>query len=369
MKEVGVNPGTLAHVLTKMLDTNVVHASYQTEQLQGGTIGDVRLIIGMAETVGGENLPYKVVFKKNQKYDRFGDPDSWHREYDLYMMSDFGKVFTDSFRWPECYHAERNDHEFCIWMEYIDGVSGNGLTIENLEQAAAELGRFQGRMYQQPDLQRDIICLGNVDFMEKDYLGWHTQTFSYDYLITDQCRMPEHIKKMYKDNKAIINHDKTVEYNCLRFPECDLPGHLKQMLIDVDENRKEIFNNIKQLPIVLCHRDYWIENIFISDGDLVLIDWDTSGLGYICEDIASLIFDRDTNIDYLDEYYRRLIPAYLKGLSEYMDVPPVENLYVREAILIKFGYRMLQKYMFTQSPDVKDEAVTALQKIYEMEVV
>jgi len=36
-------------------------------------------------------------------------------------------------------------------------------------------------------------------------------------------------------------------------------------------------------------------------------------------------------------------------------------------MLIKFGYRLLQKYMFTQSLDKKGQAVRMLQKIYEME--
>lgn len=365
MNDACINYDTLIHVLAKMLNANVVHADYSTEQLQGGTIGDVRLVTGTAKTAGGEDLPYKVVFKTHKKYDRFADPASWHREYDFYM-SGFDKFFSESLRWPECYHAEINDNEFQIWMEYINGISGNDLTVEMLEEAAEELGRFQGRIYTQPEHLRNISFLGDVDFMEKDYMGWHTQTFSYDFLISEKCRMPEHIKRMYRDNTAIIDHDKTVEYNCLRFPECDLPGNLKQMLIDIDEHRNEIFDSVKKLPVVLCHRDFWVENIFMSNGKLILIDWDTSGWGYICEDIASLIFDRDTNIDYLDEYYRRLAPAYIKGLSEYMDIPPVENLFICEAILFKFGYRMLQKYMFTQEPDIKKEAATALQKIYEM---
>lgn len=86
------------------------------------------------------------------------------------------------------------------------------------------------------------------------------------------------------------------------------------------------------------------------------------------EDIASLIVD-DTDIEYLDEYYRRLIPVYYKGISEYMDAPPIENLYIRKMIIIKFGYRILQEYMFSQSSDIKSQQINALQKIYEMKDV
>lgn len=68
----------------------------------------------------------------------------------------------------------------------------------------------------------------------------------------------------------------------------------------------------------------------------------------------------------MDEYYRRFIPAYLKGISEYMDVSAIENLYIWEMIIIKFGYRILQKYMFSESPDIKNQQVKKLQKIYDI---
>jgi hypothetical protein len=103
----------------------------------------------------------------------------------------------------------------------------------------------------------------------------------------------------------------------------------------------------------------------LSNDKIVLIDWDCTGWGYMGEDIASLIAD-DTDVEYLGEYYRRLLPAYCKGLSEYMDVSTIRNFYIQEMIIIKFGYRILQKYMFSQSSDVKIQQITALQKIYEM---
>ncbi len=66
------------------------------------------------------------------------------------------------------------------------------------------------------------------------------------------------------------------------------------------------------MPVVLCHRDLWIENIFLSDGRIRLIDCDCTGWSFIGEDIASLIADY-TDVEDLDEYFRKLVPAYLKG--------------------------------------------------------
>jgi len=333
-EQLHIKSETLTCILSKLLVATIIRADYQTKQLQGGTLGDVRLVTGMAETVDSVELPYKVVLKIQKKWERPGDADSWRREYDLYV-SDFNTIFSNSFRWPDCYHVEITDNETHIWMEYIDGISGNDLTIEILEHMAAELGRFQGRLYQRPEFLRNIPCLGDAGFMEREYGQWKPETVEYRYLYSDECTVPE---------------------------------HLRRMLIDTQQQAKTIFTNMKRLPVVLCHRDFWIENIFLSDRKIILIDWDCAGWGFMGEDIASLIVD-DTDIEYLDEYYRRLIPAYYKGISEYMDAPTIENLYIREMIIIKFGYRILQKYMFSQSSDIKNQQINALQKIYEMKDV
>lgn len=330
-EQVQITPEKLVFVLSKMLCVTIINADYQTIQLHGGTLGDVKLVIGEAETTNKEKLPYKLVLKTQKKWERYGDVNSWRREYDLYA-SELKTVFTDSFRWPKCYHIEMKDDEIQIWMEYIDGDSGNELTIEALEKAAFELGRFQGRIYKQPELLPDIACLGDAGFMKREYGQWKPETIEYRYLYSDECTLPE---------------------------------HLRRMLIDTQQNEETIFSDIEHLPVVLCHRDFWIENIFLSEGKIRLIDWDTTGWGFVGEDIASLIAD-DTDIEYLDEYYCRLIPAYYRGLSEYIDTGVIMNMYIREMIIIKFGYRMLQKYMFSQSTDVKNEQITALQKIYEM---
>lgn len=61
--------------------------------LQGGTVGNVHLVSGTAETAEGEKLPYRIVLKIQKKWERYGDPGSWRREYDLYS-SDLGATFS-----------------------------------------------------------------------------------------------------------------------------------------------------------------------------------------------------------------------------------------------------------------------------------
>ncbi|WP_044357532.1 aminoglycoside phosphotransferase family protein [Paenibacillus sp. E194] len=327
-----VKPEILVNVVSKMLDKTIIRADYQLKELQGGTLGDVRLVTGMAETSDGENLPYKVVWKTQKKWERYGDPDSWRREYDFYA-SDFNKVFFDSFRCPDCYHAEINGDEIQLWMEYIDGVSGLHLTSEMYERAAEELGRFQGKLYaERPNVLQNLTNLSKVEFMKNYYLRYRSWNVLYDYIRSD---------------------------------DCEIPKHLCKMLIDFDNNVDEIFSRIEKLPIVLCHRDFWVTNIFYSDSKIVLIDWDTAGWGYMGEDIASLIAD-EADVCHMVEYYQKCVPAYYRGFSEYADVSHISDHCIYELILAMFGYRLVEWYKFAESPEDKSMHLNTLQKIYEM---
>ena len=325
---------TLLHVLSKALGGTVTHTVHQTKQLHGGTLGDVKLISGMATASKGAEMPFNVVVKKQKSWKRHGDPGSWRREYDLYT-SDFGEIFTSSLRWPLCYHAEMNEeeNEFQLWLEYIEGVSGLELSGDMYEQAAYELGRFQGRLYaENPPVLQSLGNLSSTGYAKNFYLHYRSWQEVYDYI---------------------------------RSPNCEIPAHLCKMLMDTDENSSSLWQRIEELPIVLCHRDFWVTNIFYSKGGIVLIDWDTAGWGYLGEDIASLIAD-EADVEHMVEYYHRCSEAYYKGFAEYVDVSGIKNNYIREMILFLFGYRLVEWYKFAQTPDGKALHLNTLQKIYEL---
>jgi len=307
----------------KMKLEDFIEAGYKATQLHRGTVGDVKLITGIA----GD----KLVLKTQHKWERYSDTDSWRREYDLYT-SDFGKLFDDNLRWPECYRAEMNDDETQIWMEYIDGVSGRELTVEMLELAAFELGRFQAKLYKQ-NLQNSF---------------YFTQI--------------EWAKSYYTEYRA-----KTKEYEYIRSEDCELPEHLREMLIDICNETEAIYDNINHMPVVLCHRDFWLENIIYSHGKIILIDWDCTGWGYMFEDIVQLATD-EVGFEYIDAYYQKFIPAYLKGFSEYADISGINNIYeyAWKVLLIKFWSVPVYHYMNSKSSEEKKLAIDILQKIYEM---
>ena len=327
-----MNIEALLHVLSEMLETEIVHADYETRQLHGGDVGLVRLVSGIALSSEGAKLPFKVVLKTQKKWERYGDPDSWRREYDLYA-SDLGEAFSSSLRWPKCYHAELNKDETQIWMEYIGGISGLDLTVEMYRRAAEELGRFQGKLYaEQPAMLRSLTNLSSVDYAKTFYLRYRSWDEVYDYI---------------------------------RGPDCAIPRHLCEMLIGIDEKADEIFNRVEKLPIVLCHRDFWLANIFYADDQILLIDWDTTGWGYMGEDIASLIAD-EADVEHMVEIYQKCIPAYYKGFLEYADGSRITDDCIYEMILVMFGYRLVEWYKYAGSPDDKALHLNTLQKIYKM---
>ena len=325
---------SVANVIGKMLGTNIIRSNFQTKQLQGGTVGDVRLITGNAETACGEMLPYNIVLKVQKKWKREGDPDSWRREYDLYK-SDMDGLFNDSLRWPKIFCAEMNDEETetQLWMEYIEGVSGDDLALEMFERAALEIGRFQGKLYaKKPNFLYELANLSKAADLKNYYLHMRSRKEIYDYIRND---------------------------------DCEIPKHLREMLIEIDDNSDDVWQRIEKLPIVLCHRDFWTTNIFYSDGKIRLIDWDTAGWGYMGEDIKQLISDEADPI-YMVEYYRKCVPAYYKGFSEYVDISHIQDNCIREMILVNIAYRLVIWIKFAKSSKDKAHHLATLQKIYEM---
>ncbi|PAF33508.1 aminoglycoside phosphotransferase family protein [Paenibacillus sp. 7516] len=328
---------TLNAVLHRIFEREIISADYQTIPLHGGTVGNVNLVTGIAETSEGEKLSYRIVLKIQKQWTRYNDPGSWRREYDLYA-SDLGETFSNALRWPTCYYAAMNteEDEFHLWLEYIDGVSGLDLTGDMYEQAALELGRFQGKLYaKQPTVLQSLTNLSHADLMKNTYLHYRSWPVVHDYIRSDDCEFPQHVR---------------------------------QMLINFDEHADEIFDRIEKLPLVLCHRDFWVTNLIYADGEIALIDWDTSGWGYLGEDLASLIAD-EADVNYMVDYYKRCVPAYYQGFSEYADAPPVEDHCVYEMILLVFGYRFVESYLHTEDDEKKTKLVQILQKIHEMKSI
>ncbi|MCL2549094.1 MAG: aminoglycoside phosphotransferase family protein, partial [Symbiobacteriaceae bacterium] len=282
-----LNKDALLEALESMLSKKVTDTEFRSTQLHGGTLGNVRLLTGTAHLGDGAQESFRIVCKTQSKWARPGDEQSWRREYDLYQ-SDLSRYFTPGMRWPSCYLSDLTDDEIRLWIEYIDGVSGEDLSVEMLEEAAYQLGAFQGRTRSLYATSKSISALGDTGFFSREFSQWHRQKYTTEFLVSEESRLPEHLKQELLSDKIKLVAGKSFEYSCLRSPLGDLPEHLKEMLLDIDERQDELFGMIESLPVVLCHRDFWLENIMVRNGETILIDWDTAGWGYLGEDLVSL---------------------------------------------------------------------------------
>jgi len=66
------------------------------------------------------------------------------------------------------------------------------------------------------------------------------------------------------------------------------------------------------------------------------------------------------------DYYKKCVPAYYKGFSEYADVSHIKDSCVYEIILLMYGYRIVEWYKFAETSEEKISHLNTLQKIYEM---
>jgi hypothetical protein len=113
----------LCKALSNKLGKKIVKTEHQEKSLQGGTLGDVRLVSGVAETESGEKLPFEVVYKKQKKWERDGHPFSWRCEYDLYQAG-FDKLLCGDLHIPACCFSDISEDEISFFIEYVNGVSG-----------------------------------------------------------------------------------------------------------------------------------------------------------------------------------------------------------------------------------------------------
>lgn len=111
------NRTELYKALSNLLGEDVSGAEYEETILQGGTVGKVLKIAGIAQ--GGFGVrPFCVVEKIQQKWSRYGDPASWRREYEIYKHQLPDRLSRDILL-PRCLNLAEDGEATRVWMEFI----------------------------------------------------------------------------------------------------------------------------------------------------------------------------------------------------------------------------------------------------------
>lgn len=354
----------LITALSRKLGQQITHCQYGVCSLQGGTLAQVDLLTGTAQGEGTQNLPFHLVHKRQKTWARPGDPLSWRREYDL-QQTQLGSLFTSDFSWPACHLALLEENNSQLYMDYSTGVSGEKLNLSMLEQASHGLGALQAHIFEKPETLGKSACLSSPSFLFWELEQWYQEgSYPYAFLASDESRLPKHVKTWLRENPW--DNQCAMAYNYLRDPACHIPEHLKDMVMALDLQHEAVFDRLKRLPLVLVHRDFWIENIICQGQKTTLIDWDCAGWGLPGEDLASLILD-DTPPERIPLYFERLIPAYVEGLANRTGFETPSPFDIWHMMLLKFGYRLVQAELFAASATEKAIPVQRLQHLYDIQ--
>ncbi|MBW4258550.1 aminoglycoside phosphotransferase family protein [Methanobacterium sp. YSL] len=335
--------------------------TYNTKLLQGGTIAKVILVFGVVVLKTQTVEPFELVLKIQAQYHRPFDPQSWRREYD-FLTLDIHPLFNSNFKPPICYKAQFAENEIRLWLSYHKGTSGHQLSLQDLTEVAYQLGHFQGQIKNPKSLSAITPILTQREFLKNEWYQWTRRYQDYAILCGPNSYLPKSVIDML--NRNPWDDQYSMFYHYIRSTECNLPTHLKQMMIDFDTHFDELWHELSDYPLILTHRDFWIENIIKTPDGLTILDWDCVGLGVLGEDLASLIGD-DTTIIQMTEGFKNWIASYNQGLSDAHVPFEITHKTIVQMILMKYGYRWIQSYLFSEDSTERYEIQSRFQLLYD----
>ncbi|AKB51838.1 putative phosphotransferase related to Ser/Thr protein kinase [Methanosarcina barkeri str. Wiesmoor] len=326
-----IHKASLLATLGNMFANEINDAQYSTEVLQGGTVGDVAKLFGNAETDNGL-LPFSIIVKTQRKWDRYGDPDSWRREYDIYKQG-LNDELPKVLKLPRCYLLEESEGITQIWMEFIEGKTGNKKLHGNeLALAAQKLGELQAEFHLYGE--RDLPYLRNYPAVRSSFNLWWN-------------RMKSRLSR----------------------PIDGFPDELRHILNDYALHANNIFASFDTLPLTLCQGDFHHDNLIFRESagetDIYLIDWDCAGYGYMGEDAVDVLMEAfvysSRDISLLPYFKQKIIDGYCEGVrSRGIDFAMCNTL-VRDIFALAWGFRIANLYLFYKDELPKKRCIEILQ--------
>lgn len=330
-----MDKSSLFKALGNMLGATVEDATYSSEVLQGGTVGDVVKLAGDAKT-GNTSHPFSLVVKTQHKWDRHGDPECWRREYEIYKNG-LTNELPKTLKLPQCYLLETGDDFTRIWMETIAGRTGNKqLHADELALAAEKLGELQAGFHLSG--RRDLPYLRNYPAIQSSFDLWWNR-----------------MKKPLSEKMD------------------GFPDELRHALNDYAARTETVLASLDVLPLTICQGDVHHDNLIFKDTpnatELYLIDWDCAGYGRMGEDAIDLIMEAfvysSRAIVLLPAFRQQILAGYCKGAKAGGVDFMMDHTLVRDMFALAWGFRIADLYLYYHEEHQKRRCVEILQVMLE----
>lgn len=256
----------------------------------------VHRLHGIAVT-DGDRVPWSLIEKRTEG-PGLASPyllDNASREFNAYMSGILDDL-APNVRAPRLYGSQLTvDGSITLWLEEIDRQGPRPLNAQTILAAARDLGGLSGRWY-----GRDL----SEPWMFREWIERHTQSGAIGQgLATLRRRHPHAIRRLQ-----------------------DRLGLAEQLIL----NQPRFRGILESLPQTLCHHDAVGANVFRTDGQTVLIDWESLGPGPMGADLASLLFSSvrrgDASITVVLQLVKDALHAYAEGVWEEQPQIRLEDL-------------------------------------------
>lgn len=230
----------------------------------------------------------------------------WLREWQVYQSSLSTDLRGSGVRLARPLELKRGDLEADLVLEDLSGRSGHALSWQDFALIAKNWGRAQGR-------------LAHSDYLNEP---WTSQQFLRAYTQSKPVN-----SALLEDNAVwnlpVISESWTKE--------------LREGLQFLYRHADALYDIMETAPQIPCHLDFWPNNVFIVDQEVVLVDWAFFGSGALGEDVGNFIPDAIFDGFVAGEDMARLetimLEAYLAGLSEVRDIEwPVQTTLYASAV-------------------------------------
>ncbi|MFA5341360.1 MAG: aminoglycoside phosphotransferase family protein [Clostridia bacterium] len=327
---------TLINALKKKFNKDIDDVIYEASELCGGTVGEVIKIEGYA--ISGNRIPFKLVLKTQNKWDRHLDFPCWRREYDIYLNK-LDKSISRFIKLPECYLLEENHDKTKIWMEFVEGMSGEeDIDDKKLSLAAGKLGMLQADFHKSGNF--DLPYIRSFPAVESSFDLWYKYT-------------EEVLKK----------------------PISGFPNNIREILNQYAMNSNELLASFKTLPLTLCQGDVHHDNLIFrpdnSGFDIYLLDWDSAGYGYMGEDAIDMLLEAflytKRNVSLMNEYKRSILDSYFTGAGKSGFDYSIPDKTVTDLFAYSWGFRVASHYLYFKTDEQKRRCIDILNVMFNLE--